>query len=206
MDTDELIERARLGDLDAFNSLVLTFQERIYNQAYRLMGDPLAAEDATQDAFISAYHKLDQFRGGSFQAWLLRIVTNLCLDELRRIKRHQIVALNPLDEDGEEIETPRWLADTSPSPEETIERRELDEVLQRCLDRLPADFRTAVILIDVQGLDYAEAAAVMGTAIGTLKSRVARGRQKVLEAWQELNGTQPHSARLDQPAWVAALS
>ncbi len=149
METDKLIERARLGDIDAFNSLVLTFQDRAYNQAYRLMGDPLAAEDATQDAFISAFNKLDQFRGGSFQAWLLRIVTNLCLDELRRLKRHKMVALNPMDDDGEEIETPRWLADTSPSPEEAIEERELDEVLQRCLDRLPADFRTAVILIDV---------------------------------------------------------
>lgn len=209
METDELVEHARLGDLQAFNNLVLAYQERMYNQAYRLMGDPLAAEDATQDAFISAYNKLDQFRGGSFQAWLLRIVTNLCLDELRRIKRRKVIALNPVDDAGEEIETPCWLADTSPTPEEVLETRELDEILQRCLDQLPTSFRTAVILVDLQGLDYAEAATVMGTAIGTLKSRVARGRQKVLEAWQELNGEQHHPAHavgLVQPLWIAAFS
>ncbi len=199
MSADELIELARRGDLNAFNDLVIAYQDRVYNQAYRLMGDPQLAEDASQQAFLTAFQKLSQFRDGSFLAWLLRIVTNLCLDELRREKRRKIISLTPLDEDGEEIETPRWLADPGLSPEEAVERQELKEALQRGLDRLPEDFRTAVILVDLQGLDYNQAAAVMGTAVGTIKSRVARGRMKLLQAWKEAE-YRPARSRIPTPA------
>ncbi len=184
MSNPEWIERARMGDVEAFNQLVLANQDRIFNQAYRLMGDPQSAEDLTQEAFLSAYLKLSQFRGGSFQAWMLRIVTNLCYDELRIQKRHPMLALEPLGKDGEELESPYWMMDQSPFPEELAERSELREKLQRCLDQISIEFRTAVVLVDIQGLDYSEAAGIMGTSIGTLKSRLARGRMKLSEIWK----------------------
>jgi len=84
MDEAAIIDAAKEGDLDSFNHLVLAYQNLLYSQAYRMMGEYNAAEDATQDAFITAFRKLNTFRGGSFKAWLLRIVTNLCYDELRR--------------------------------------------------------------------------------------------------------------------------
>jgi len=86
MDENALIQAARRGDLDAFNTLVLAYQHQVYNLAYRIMGEAAAASDAAQEAFISAYKNLKSFRGGSFKSWLLRIVTNACYDDLRRRK------------------------------------------------------------------------------------------------------------------------
>jgi RNA polymerase sigma-70 factor (ECF subfamily) len=102
------------GDLDAFNRLVLEYQNLVYNQAYRMMGEKESAADATQTAFISAYRKLSGFRGGSFRAWLLRIVTNACYDELRWRSAHPSIPLEPIYEDGEENEYPYWIVDDSP--------------------------------------------------------------------------------------------
>ena len=154
MDEVALIQYAQQGDLDAFNRLVLAYQDMVYNQAYRVMGEPDAAEDATQEAFISAYRKLHTYRGGSFKAWLLRIVTNACYDELRRRKRRPTTPLEPTDEFDEEIESPHWLADTSEAPEDTALRTELSEAIQHCLNDLSHEFRTVVILVDIQGMDY----------------------------------------------------
>ena len=95
MDEPALIQSALDGDLDAFNRLVLAYQDMVYNQAYRMLGESQTAQDATQDAFIAAYRKLHTYRGGSFRAWLLRIVTNLCYDELRRRKRRPVTPLRP---------------------------------------------------------------------------------------------------------------
>ncbi|MGW8143521.1 MAG: RNA polymerase sigma factor, partial [Anaerolineales bacterium] len=116
MDENGLIEDARHGDLDAFNRLILAYQDRVYNQAYRVLGEAQAADDATQEAFISAYKNLRSFRGGSFRAWLLRIVTNACYDELRRRKRRPTTSLEPVDDAGEEIESPHWIADPGELP------------------------------------------------------------------------------------------
>ena len=177
MDEVELIQYAQKGDLDAFNRLVLAYQDMVYNQAYRVIGEPDAAEDATQEAFISAYRKIHTYRGGSFKAWLLRIATNACYDELRRRKRRPTTPLEPVDEFDEEIESPRWLADTGEAPEDTALRAELSEAIQNCLNDLSHDFRTVVILVDIQGMDYSEAADIMGTPLGTIKSRLARARR-----------------------------
>jgi RNA polymerase sigma-70 factor (ECF subfamily) len=124
MDETALIESAQHGDLDAFNRLVLAYQNMVYNQAYRMVSDMEAAEDAAQDTFIIAFRKLGTYRGGSFKAWLLRIVTNLCYDELRRRKRRPTTPLEPMDHDDDEIESPRWLSDPSETPEQTAERVE----------------------------------------------------------------------------------
>jgi len=176
MDEVALICAARKGDLDSFNRLVLAYQDMIFNQAFRMMGEPETAEDATQDAFITAFRKLGTYRGGSFKAWLLRIVTNLCYDELRRQKRHPTTPLEPVNNDDEEIESPRWLSDPGESPEEVTEREELSKALESCLKELSPEFRTIVILVDLQGLDYNEAALVVRRPLGTIKSRLARAR------------------------------
>jgi RNA polymerase sigma-70 factor (ECF subfamily) len=196
MDEIALIGDARQGDLDAFNRLVLAYQDRVYSQAYRVLNDPQAADDATQEAFISAYKNLRSFRGGSFRAWLLRIVTNACYDELRRRKRKPTTSLEPLDDSGDEIESPHWIADPGEMPEDTVVRSELGKAIQNCLDKLPVDFRVIVVLVDIQGMDYLEAADVIGKPLGTVKSRLARARSRMRDCLQGFWELLPMSMRL----------
>jgi RNA polymerase sigma-70 factor (ECF subfamily) len=189
MDEVALIQAAKQGDLDAFNRLVLAYQDQIYAQAYRMMGETDAAEDATQEAFISAFRSIQSYRGGSFRAWLLRIVTNASYDELRRRQRRPTTPLEPIDTEEEEIESPHWLADPSESPENQAERMELDQAIQNCLKSLPPEFRAVVVLVDVQGFDYFEAAEVIRKPVGTVKSRLSRARLRLrdcLKGWWEL--------------------
>jgi len=196
MDEAALIQNALGGDLDAFNRLVLAYQDLVYSQAYRMMGEAHSAEDATQEAFISAYRSLRTYRGGSFKSWLLRIVTNACYDELRWRKRRPTTPLEPLDEDDEAIESPGWLADPDESPEEAAERSELSLALQQCLDELPEEFRTVVILVDIQGFDYSDAADVIRKPLGTVKSRLARARVRMRNCLQGFWELLPASFRL----------
>jgi len=196
MDEAALILAASQGDLDAFNRLVLAYQDILYNQAYRVMGDKDSAEDATQDAFISAFRHLSTYRGGSFKAWLLRIITNICYDELRRRKRRPTTPLEPLDDNQEEVESPSWLSDPGETPEETTERNELSKAIQLCLGNLPIEFREVVILVDVQEMDYAEAASVIRTPVGTVKSRLARARVRMRDCMQNYRELLPASIRL----------
>lgn len=196
MDEAALIREAQRGDLDAFNRLVLEYQDMVYYQAYRMMGESQSAEDAAQEAFISAYKKLNTYRGGSFKAWLLRIVTNACYDELRRRKRRPTTALEPVNEHDEEIESPRWLVDESESPEEAAERSALNQALQHCLEDLPPEFRAVVVLVDVQGLDYAETAEALSSPLGTVKSRLARARVRMRECLQGFWELLPANLRL----------
>ena len=195
MDEIALINDARQGDLDAFNRLVLAYQDRVYSQAYRVLNDPQAADDATQEAFISAYKNLRSFRGGSFRAWLLRIVTNACYDELRRRKRKPTTSLEPLNDSGEEIESPHWIADPGELPEDNVVRAELGMAIQNCLEKLPVDFRVVVVLVDVQGMDYLEAADVIGKPLGTVKSRLARARSRMRDCLQGFRELLPMSMR-----------
>jgi RNA polymerase sigma-70 factor (ECF subfamily) len=191
-----LIQAARGGDLDSFNRLVLAYQDLVYNQAFRMIGEEEPADDATQNTFISAYNHLNSFRGGSFKAWLLRIVTNACYDELRRRKRRPTVPLEPLDDAGDEVESPRWMIDPTDHPEEQVERLELQNAIQRCLDKLPDEFRVAVVMVDVQGLDYSEAADSLGKPIGTVKSRLARARLRLRECLRGFVELLPAGLRL----------
>jgi RNA polymerase sigma factor (sigma-70 family) len=184
MDEEALIQEARDGNLEAFNRLVLAYQDMLYSQAYRMMGEPQAAEDATQEAFISAFRKLHTYRGGSFKAWLLRIVTNASYDELRRRQRRPTAPLQPVDDYGEEIESPSWMIDPGESPENSAERSELGQAIQRCLEALSPEFRSIVILVDIQGLDYQEAAEAAGKPLGTIKSRLARARTRLRDCLQ----------------------
>jgi RNA polymerase sigma-70 factor (ECF subfamily) len=169
MDESALIAAAQGGDREAFNQLVVHYQSMAYNVAYRVLSDPDAAADATQDAFLSAY------RGGSFRSWLMRIVTNACYDQLRVKKRRPT---SSIDED-EDMDRQEWNVDPGERPEAFVVRQELGQAIQSGLDTLPHEQRTAVVLSDIQGMSYEEIAEVMGTSLGTVKSRLNRGRRKL---------------------------
>ena len=197
MDEQALIQDALDGNLDAFNGIVLHYQDMVYNVAYRIMGEHDAAGDATQEAFISAYQKLEQYRGGSFKAWLLRIVTNSCYDELRRRQRQPVTPLKPEMDDGEVLEDPFWIEDNEATPEEQTEEAELQAAIQKCIKALDDKFRIALVLVDVEGFDYATAAEAAGVPIGTIKSRLARARERVQQCLQGVWELLPHLFRLN---------
>jgi len=198
MDESALINEAQRGDLDAFNTLVLNYQDSLFNTALRIMGDEESAADATQEAFLSAFRAIKSYRGGSFKAWLLRTVTNACYDELRRHKRRPSVPLEPESDDGEEMETPRWLADPSLSPEAEAEADELEHAIQHCLEALPVEFRSVVVLSDLQGMDYKEVAIAVRVPLGTIKSRLARARLRLRECLQGFWELLPATFRLEE--------
>jgi RNA polymerase sigma-70 factor (ECF subfamily) len=197
MDEALLIRDAQRGDLDAFNRLVLEYQDMLFNTALRILGDEDQAADATQEAFLSAFRSIKSYRGGSFKAWLLRTVTNACYDELRRKKRRPTVPLEPETDDGDELEAPRWLADSSLSPEEEVELDDLEHAIQHCLDDLPSDFRTVVVLVDVQGMEYTEVSEAVRVPLGTIKSRLARARLRLRECLQGFWELLPAAFRLE---------
>ena len=197
MDESLLIKDAKQGDLNSFNTLVLEYQEIVFNTAYRIMGDEDSAADATQDAFISAFTHISSFRGGSFKSWLLRTVTNACYDILRTHKRRPTVPLEPTSADDEEIESPAWIADPDSSPVEDVESMELEHAIQHCLENLPIDYRTVIILADIQEMDYREVATATKNPLGTVKSRLARARLRMRECLQDFWELLPSSMRLE---------
>lgn len=174
---DDRPRRARDGDLPAFNELVVDYQSLVYNLCYRMLGQAQAAEDAAQEAFVSAWRNIGSLRGEAFRPWLLRIAANLCRDELRRRVRRPSSSLDTALEAG--VPEPQ---DDDPSPEDAALSSELRAGLEAALAQLPEEQRIAIVLCDVQGLDYAEIAGVMQTSLGTVKSRIARGRLRMREA------------------------
>lgn len=198
MDEAEELRLAQRGDLEAFNRVVLAHQTRAYNVALRILGEGEAAADATQEAFISAYRHLRAYRGGSFRAWLLRIVTNACYDELRRRKRRPATSLEDLTPDLEDGETDAdaWLATKADGPERLSERAELVAAIQDCLDRLPDEFRIVAVLADVQGCDYDEVSQAIDKPLGTVKSRLARARARLRDCLQRHRELLPAAFRL----------
>jgi len=197
MDEPALIRAAQDGDLDAFNRLVLAYQDMLFSVAARILGDDEAAADATQEALISAFRGIADYRGGSFKAWLLRMVTNACYDDLRYRKRRPTTPLEPdVDDDGS-LESPRWLADPSMTPEQAAEYAELEHAIQHCIESLPPEFRAVVVMADLQGLDYTEVAAAVQVPLGTIKSRLARARLKLRDCLRAFGELLPAAFRLD---------
>jgi len=176
LDEAALIASAQKGDARAFNQLVMLYQSMAYNVAYRILSDPDAAADATQDAFVSAFRAMRKFRGGSFKAWLLRIVTNACYDQLRIKQRRPADSLDNLPVDQDHV---RYLRDEAEAPDEFVERQELNLVIQAGIRMLPIEQRTVVVLSDIQGLSYQEVAEATGLSLGTVKSRLSRGRARL---------------------------
>ena len=198
MNEQALISDAQGGNLDAFNTLILHYQDNVFNTALRILGDEDQAADAAQDAFISAFKAIKSFRGGSFKAWLMRTVTNACYDELRRKKRRPTTPLEPETDDGEEMDSPRWLADPNLTPDQVAEADELEHAIQHCLDNLPVEFKTVVVMADIQGMDYSEVASSVRIPLGTVKSRLARARLRLQECLQGFAELLPASFRLEE--------
>lgn len=176
MDESGLIQRSLAGDIESFNQLVLHYQGLAFSVAYRMLQDSDAAADAVQDSFIKAFRALHTFQGGNFKAWLLRIVTNSCYDVLRSRQRRSTESLDNLPV---EQEYAQQLLDSSESPEQHAERMELNRQIERGIESLPPDQRLALVLCDVHGYAYEEIAEITQMPIGTVKSRISRGRAKL---------------------------
>ncbi len=184
MDEAALIQAAQSGDVNAYNTLVLRYQEQAFNVAYRIMGDSDSAADATQEAFISAFRAIHRFRGGSFRAWLLRIVTNACYDELRRRKRRPSASLEALYVEDASPEPQGSLASHTEHPENYVQRMELQAAIMNCLQALSEDQRVIAVLSDIEGFSYEEIARIVGVALGTVKSRLSRARSSLRDCLQ----------------------
>jgi RNA polymerase sigma-70 factor, ECF subfamily len=161
-----------------WDEVALRYGDQIYNVAYRLTGDPHDAADLTQDVFVRVYRNLHRYQPGTFDGWLYRITKNLFLDQVRRRRR---VRLEVLPE--EEWKVP---ASADPGPADVVERRTLEARLERALAELPPSFRLAVILCDVEGQSYEEIQQATGWPLGTVRSRIHRGRRQLREALERL--------------------
>lgn len=166
-----LVERARDGDLDAFNDLVACYQDRLYALVVRLVPDRDQADDALQEAFFSAFRNLSSFRGGIVRSWLSRIAVNAAMDTQRVRKRRPSQPYPELDDES-------WQppAGEDADPERTVLTRERTEALSAALSGITNDQRVAIVLFDVEGYDYGEIADMTGVSLGTVKSRIHRGR------------------------------
>lgn len=165
-----LIALARDGDVSSFNQLVRLYQASIYHTAFRVLGDTQAALDATQDAFVSAFRHLRTFRGGSFKAWLMRIVTNACYDQLRIRQRQPSTPLEALPDQGQNLPM------ASESPQDLAEQSELGNLIQMGLASMPSEQRVTLVLADIEEFSYEEIAEITCAGLGTVKSRLARAR------------------------------
>ena len=162
-----LISRARGGDREAFGALVEQYRDNVYRLAYRMCGNAYDADEAAQEAFVAAWRALPNFRGDAkFSTWLYRLTTNAAIDVMRREKRHKAAG------DGEMVE----VADDTDSPQETVERTEQQEAVQKALSTLSEEYREVLLLRYMEELDYAEIAEVLQLPSGTVKSRINRAK------------------------------
>src|SRR5215213_9236742 len=167
-DEKDLIKAAQRGDLNAFNALILGYQNLLFGIALRMLGDEDIASDAVQEALISAFSKFKTFRGGSLKSWLARVTINACYDEMRRKRRQREAPIEQFNVDGEEVEDLAWMIDPSARPEEVHDSFEMENAIQQSLDQLTPAYREAVVLVDIEGLSYEEAAVVARVPVGTV--------------------------------------
>ncbi len=187
----EIIVRIKSGDVNAYEALVLDNQNRVYSLALRMTGNADDAQDLSQEAFIKAYTSLDKFKGlSSFSTWIYTIAANLCRDFLRKSKKGEITSITYISEDNtsEDIDIP----DIRPDPQDELERAELRRYIADGLLTLSVDHRQIIIMRDINGMSYDEIAAALNISIGTVKSRIARGRLK-LAAFISQYGTFPQN-------------
>ncbi|MEV6622803.1 RNA polymerase sigma factor SigE [Amycolatopsis sp. NPDC051106] len=171
----------------SWDEVVREHSDRVYRLAYRLTGNTHDAEDLTQETFIRVFRSLASYKPGTFEGWLHRITTNLFLDMARRRSR---VRMEGLPED-----TDRIVGD-DPSPEQVFSDTHLDPDLQAALDELPPEFRAAVVLCDVEGLSYEEIGATLGVKLGTVRSRIHRGRQALRASLERRRAHAAESAKV----------
>jgi RNA polymerase sigma-70 factor (ECF subfamily) len=185
---EHLVSLSKDGNLHAFNSLVERYQGPVFNLCLRLIGEKGAAEDATQEAFLSAYRSIARFEGGSFRSWLFRIAANQSKDELRRRARRPAESLHSRFDDDE---TPFDVPDSAETAPEYLERVAVRESIGQALLSLPFEQREAILLSDLHGYHYEEIARITSANVGTVKSRIHRGRERlraILKQQPELFG------------------
>ncbi len=178
----------------SWEDIVEQHSARVYRLAYRLTGNVHDAEDLTQDVFVRVFRSLHTYRPGTFEGWLHRITTNVFLDRMRRKQRIRMDALSE--------ESAARLPSRGPGPEQAYDDTHLDDDVQRALDALSPDFRAAVVLCDIEGLSYEEVAATLGIKLGTVRSRIHRGRAQLREA---LAHRAPQPRTTETPARRAPL-
>ncbi len=198
---EQLIARSQQGDVNAFNELILLHQATAYGVVYRMVGEAESAADITQDAFIAAFRHIESFRvGSSFRAWLLRIASNMACDHWRRTQRHPLESLDQLGDEDELHSTGDLSAlveqGEEHNPEAHALSQELQALIQQGLQELPLDQRVAVVLCDIQGLSYEEVAATTQTTLGTVRSRIARGRKRLRDYLSQHKELLPRQYRL----------
>ncbi len=186
MNEEQIIDMARAGDVTAFESLVEEYDGRIYNMAFRMLGNVEDARDVAQETFLKAYTSLDRFRGdASFSTWLYRIAKNACLDILRRRGRRTIYSLDdPVETDEGEVD--RQLAGHLPDPEGVALDTEVREAVEAAIAGLAPHHRTIIVLRDIEELTYEEIAEVLEMELGTVKSRLYRARCALSRSLGEL--------------------
>lgn len=173
------VTQALEGDLVAFNAIVERYQQVAYNLSLRMLRDPSLAEDVTQEAFFSAYRNLSRYRGGSLKSWILTIVANRSRDILRSPARNRTFSIEAYTEGGDPAGPWHHPDDL---PEEQAERAETSRLVRHAVNQLPDDQRMVVTLVDLQQMDYEEASRITGASLGTVKSRLFRGRQRLKES------------------------
>ncbi|GAB6157919.1 sigma-70 family RNA polymerase sigma factor [Desulfotomaculum varum] len=175
-----LVERSKKGDREAFEHLVQLYENKVYTIAYRLMGNHADAADLAQEAFIKIYQALPNFRGdSSFSTWIYHITVNVCRDELRKRQRRPTVSLDEPAADGNN--NTYEIRSVAPGPEEMLDRSETQAMIQQCLNALSDDYRTILVMREIQELSYEEIADILGCSLGTVKSRLSRARQALKE-------------------------
>jgi len=176
-DTEKIfLKKSQEGDIASFEQLIARHQQKVYNIAYRMMGNEEDAKDAAQEALIKIYKSVSKFRGDSgFSTWVYRIAINACKDELRK-KKHNIISLDK-EIETEEGSIKNELADQGLKPDELVEQAELNETIQEAINQLPEQNRIAIILRDIQGFSYEDISSTLECPVGTVKSRINRGRK-----------------------------
>ena len=186
---EELILLVQEGQNQAFDILVGRYKNRLYSYLYRLLGNESEAEEFVQEAFVRAYMHADKYRTiARFSTWLYTIATNLVRNRIRNIKRRpKTISMWSENNGGEDG---RWvdIKDNSPTPEETVDRKKLQELIQQAIERIPSRYRPAFVLREINGLSYEEIAATTGLKLGTVRSRINRGRMHFKKAVSPLLG------------------
>ena len=181
---EDLIEKAKAGDVKSFEILIANYKKRAFNIAYRMLGNLEDANDVTQESFLKIYRSIDKFKGkSSFSTWLYSIVSNTCIDFIRKNRKKTTISIDTnYDEDGYEIE----IADEKNTTESLFEKKEIIRSIHDAINRLNHDQKIVIILRDIQGFSYFEISKILNISEGTVKSRISRGRKNLKNLLEEM--------------------
>lgn len=184
-----LVERAKSGDIEAFEQLIISCEKKVFNIAYRMIGNYDDANELAQEVFLKAFRSIKKFKGDSlFSTWIYKITANVCLDELRKRKKKVVISLDQ-DIELNEGEVKRQIPDDAPTPDLEVESNEIKSAVNESIQQLPEDYKSVIILRDIQGFSYTEISKIVNCPEGTVKSRINRARQalkKILQGKKEL--------------------